>query len=424
MINANNPDLTSWVPVPENSDFPIQNIPFGIFSTSTKSKRVGVAIGDQVLDLFEIASAGLLNQVEKDPTVFNNPYLNPIINKGKAYTRTLRNLISEILEKSNPVLRDNNDLRTKSLIPMTDVTMHLQVKVGDYTDFYSSKDHATNVGKMFRDPENALLPNWLHIPVGYHGRSSSIITSGQDIKRPKGQVRPNAEKPPVLSACRLLDFELEMAFITHPGKPLGESITTEEAEDYIFGLCLFNDWSARDIQKWEYVPLGPFLGKNFASSISPWIVTLDALEPFRLDGPEQKPEVLDYLKYNGKKRFDINLEVYIKPDNNNPTLVTQSNFKHMYWNMSQQLAHHTVNGCNINGGDMMASGTISGSTPDSFGSMLELSWGGSKTVKLNDGSERKFISDGDTVTIKGWGTKDKVRIGFGEVSNRILPADI
>ena len=423
MINANNPNLTSWVPVPENSDFPIQNIPFGIFSTATKSKRAGIAIGDQVLDLFEIASSGLLSQVEKDPSVFNNPYLNPIINKGKAYTRALRDLISEILEKPNPVLRDNNDLRTKSLIPMTEVTMHLQVKVGDYTDFYSSKDHATNVGKMFRDPENALLPNWLHIPVGYHGRSSSIITSGQAIKRPKGQVRPNAEEPPVLSASRLLDFELEMAFITHSGKPLGESITTEEAEDYIFGLCLFNDWSARDIQKWEYVPLGPFLGKNFASSISPWIITLDALEPFRLDGPEQKPEVLDYLKYKGKKRFDINLEVYIQPDNNDPTLVTQSNFKHMYWNMSQQLAHHTINGCNINGGDMMASGTISGPTPDSFGSMLELSWGGSKTVKLNDGSERKFISDGDTVIIKGWGTNDKVRIGFGEVSNKILPAD-
>ncbi|RLD24440.1 MAG: fumarylacetoacetase, partial [Bacteroidetes bacterium] len=286
-----------------------------------------------------------------------------------------------------------------------------------------SKDHATNVGIMFRDPENALLPNWLHIPVGYHGRASSIITSGQAIKRPKGQVRPNAEEPPVLSACRLLDFELEMAFITHPGKPLGESITTDEAEDYIFGLCLFNDWSARDIQKWEYIPLGPFLGKNFASSISPWIVTLDALEPFRLDGPEQKPEVLDYLKYKGKKRFDINLEVYIQSDKDDPTLVSQSNFKNMYWNMSQQLAHHTINGCNIKGGDMMASGTISGPTPDSYGSMLELSWAGSKTIKLNDGSERKFILDGDTVSIKGWGAKDKVRIGFGEVSNKILPAD-
>ena len=423
MINANNPDLTSWVTVPENSDFPIQNIPFGIFSTSTKSKRAGIAIGDQVLDLFEIASAGLLNKVEKDSSVFNNQYLNPIINKGKAYSRALRNIISEILEKSNPVLRDNIDLRTRSLVPMADVTMHLQVEVGDYTDFYSSKDHATNVGMMFRDPENALLPNWLHIPVGYHGRASSIITSGQAIKRPKGQVRPNQEEPPVLSACRLLDFELEMAFITHPGKSLGESISTDEAEDFIFGLCLFNDWSARDIQKWEYVPLGPFLGKNFASSISPWIVTLDALEPFRLDGPKQNPEVLDYLKYKGKKRFDVNLEVYIQPDDNDPTLVSQSNFKHMYWNMSQQLAHHTINGCNIKGGDIMASGTFSGPTPDSYGSMLELSWAGSRTIKLNDGSERKFILDGDTVSIKGWSANEKVRIGFGEVSNKILPAD-
>lgn len=423
MINANNPELKSWIPVPENSDFPIQNIPFGIFSTSSKSKRAGIAIGDQVLDLFELASAGLLNQVEKDASVFNNPYLNPIINKGKDYSRALRNLISEILENSNPVLRDDDDLRSRSLIPMVDVKMHLQVKVGDYTDFYSSKDHATNVGKMFRDPENALLPNWLHIPVGYHGRASSIITSGKEIKRPKGQVKQNDSELPVLSACRLLDFELEMAFITHPGKSLGESITTDEAEDYIFGLCLFNDWSARDIQKWEYVPLGPFLGKNFASSISPWIVTLDALEPFRLDGPEQNPEVLDYLKYTGEKRFDVNLEVYIHSSVANPTRVSQSNFKHMYWNMSQQLAHHTINGCNIKGGDMMASGTISGPTPDSYGSMLELSWAGSKTIELDDGSERKFILDGDTVTIKGWSANDKVRIGFGQVSNKILPAD-
>jgi fumarylacetoacetase len=276
---------------------------------------------------------------------------------------------------------------------------------------------------MFRDPANALLPNWLYIPVGYHGRASSIIPSGTPIKRPVGQVRPDPEKPPVLSPTRLLDFELEMAFVTFPGKPLGERIDIDEAEDYIFGLCLFNDWSARDIQKWEYVPLGPFLGKSFASAISPWIVTLDALEPFRISGPEQNPEVLDYLKYTGKKRYDINLEVYLQPQDKNPTLISQSNFKHMYWNMSQQLAHHTVNGCNIKGGDMMGSGTISGPTPDSFGSMLELSWAGSKTVALDDGSERKFIQNGDTVMMKGWGEKDNVRIGFGEVSNKILPAD-
>jgi len=423
MIQANNPDLQSWVNTPNNCDFPIQNLPFGVFSAANGQKKVGVAIGDYVLDLYEIASAGLLDTIEKDASIFNNDYLNPVIEKGKAYTRALRNKLSEILEASNTVLKDNIELRNKSLLPMDKVSMHLPVKVGDYTDFYSSIDHATNVGKMFRDPANALLPNWLHIPVGYHGRASSIITSGVAIKRPVGQVRPNPEEPPVLSASRLLDFELEMAFVTYPGKPLGEKIAVDEAEDYIFGMCLFNDWSARDIQKWEYVPLGPFLGKSFASAISPWIVTLDALEPFRLSGPEQNPEVLDYLKYNGKKRFDINLEVYLQPQDKNPTLISQSNFKHMYWNMSQQLAHHTINGCNILGGDMMGSGTISGPTPDSFGSMLELSWAGSKSITLDDGSERKFIQDGDTVVMKGWSQNENVRIGFGEVSNKILPAD-
>jgi fumarylacetoacetase len=423
MIHANNPDLQSWVIIPDNCDFPIQNLPFGVFSTDNKVKRIGVAIGENVLDLYEIAAAGLLNEIENDASVFMHDYLNPIIEKGKSYTRALRNKLSEILEASNPVLKDNEELSEKALIPMSEVTMHLPVFVGDYTDFYSSIDHATNVGKMFRDPANALLPNWLYIPVGYHGRASSIIPSGTPIKRPVGQVRPDPEKPPVLAATRLLDFELEMAFVTYPGKPLGERIAIDEAEDYIFGVCLFNDWSARDIQKWEYVPLGPFLGKSFASAISPWIVTLDALEPFKLDGPEQNPEVLDYLKYTGKKRYDINLEVYLQPENKKPSLISQSNFKHMYWNMCQQLTHHTVNGCNIKGGDMMGSGTISGPTPDSFGSMLELSWAGSKTVNLDDGSERKFILDGDTVIMKGWGEKDGVRIGFGEVSNKILPAD-
>jgi fumarylacetoacetase len=423
MIQANNPSLQSWVTIPDNCDFPIQNLPFGVFSTDNAASRIGVAIGDDVLDLYEIALAGLLNEIENDASVFKHQYLNPIIEKGKGYSRALRNKLSEILEASNPVLRDNAELRKKALIPMSEVNMHLPINVGDYTDFYSSIDHATNVGKMFRDPANALLPNWLHIPVGYHGRASSIIPSGTPIKRPVGQVRPDPEKPPVLAPTRLLDFELEMAFVTFPGKPLGERILIDEAEDYIFGVCLFNDWSARDIQKWEYVPLGPFLGKSFASAISPWIVTLDALDPFRLDGPEQNPEALDYLKYKGKKRYDINLEVYLQPENKKPTLISQSNFKHMYWNMCQQLTHHTVNGCNIKGGDMMGSGTISGPTPDSYGSMLELSWAGSKTVVLDDGSERKFIQDGDTVIMKGWSKKDNVRIGFGEVSNKILPAD-
>ena len=299
--------------------------------------------------------------------------------------------------------------------------MHLPVQVGDYTDFYSSEDHARNVGKMFRDPENALLPNWKHMPVGYHGRASSIVVSGTPIRRPSGQTRPDDNAPPVFGPSRLLDFELEMAFVTHGGKPLGESISTAEADDFIFGLALFNDWSARDIQKWEYVPLGPFLGKNFGSSVSPWIVTLDALEGYRVPGPVQDPAVLPYLEYEGQSHYDVALEVEIIPENGQGLTVCRSNFKHMYWNMRQQLAHHTVNGCNVNAGDMMASGTISGPEKGSFGSMLEISWRGTQPVQMPDGSERKFILNGDTVRMTGFaGSDGRPRIGFGEVSSQIL----
>jgi fumarylacetoacetase len=298
----------------------------------------------------------------------------------------------------------------------------MPVQIGDYTDFYSSRQHAYNVGCMFRDPENALLPNWLHIPVGYHGRSSSIVLSGTDVFRPKGQQLPLDASAPVFGPCRLLDFELEMAFITGQGKPLGDVISINETEDYIFGMVIFNDWSARDIQKWEYVPLGPFLAKNFASSISAWVVTLDALEPFRCPGEKQEPGVLPYLKYEGNKNIDINLEVQIKSDSFNPHTVSKSNYKYMYWNMNQQLAHHSVNGCNINAGDMMASGTISGNDESAYGSMLELSWKGTKPLNMPDGSERKFINDGDTVIMKAHSKNKDVRIGFGEVVTKIIPA--
>ena len=300
--------------------------------------------------------------------------------------------------------------------------MHLPVKIGDYTDFYSSEQHAYNVGCMFRDPNNALLPNWKHIPVGYHGRSSSIVVSGTPVHRPKGQQKPDENNPPIYGPCKLFDFELEMGFITYQGKNLGESISTDEADDFIFGLCLFNDLSARDIQKWEYVPLGPFLAKNFASSMSAWIVTLDALEPFRIAGPKQEPKVLPYLEYNGNKHLDINLEVVLKTDNGIEKTISNSNFKFMYWNMNQQLAHHSVNGCNINCGDLLASGTISGPDEGSFGSMLEISWKGTKPVQLSDGTERKFINDNDTIIMKGHGQKNGVKVGFGEVSTKILPA--
>jgi fumarylacetoacetase len=275
---------------------------------------------------------------------------------------------------------------------------------------------------MFRDPANALLPNWLWIPVGYHGRASSVILSGQNIHRPKGQIKPVPTEDPIYAPSRQVDFELEMAFVTYDGKPLGDSISTAEAEDYIFGMCLFNDWSARDIQAWEYVPLGPFLAKNFASSISPWIVTLDALEPFAVETTKQDPKVLSYLEFEGKKSYDIHLQVAIEPESSEETVICNSNFKYMYWNMAQQLAHHTVNGCNVRCGDLMGSGTISGPTEDSYGSMLELAWKGTKPLKMNDGSERKFILDRDTVIMRGHSKTNGVRIGFGEVRAKILPA--
>ena len=417
MIEANNINLKSWVDVPSGHNFPIQNLPFGIFSTSDRSARPGVAIGDNVLDLRALSEAGFLEGLGFDKSDFSASTLNPIINKGKAATSALRNRVSELLRSDSAELRDSEHAST-CLVSMSDVDMHMPVEVGDYTDCYSSEDHARNVGKMFRDPDNALLPNWKHMPVAYHGRASSIVVSGTPVKRPHGQLKPADDQPPVYGSSRLLDFELEMAFITHPGKGLGESISTAEAEDYIFGMVIFNDWSARDIQKWEYVPLGPFLGKNFASSISPWVVTLDALDPYRVPGPVQDPKVLPYLEYEGDSHYDLDLEVEIVPPNGQGKIVCRSNFKHMYWNMRQQLAHHTVNGCNIRGGDMIASGTISGPETGSFGSMLEISWRGTKPVQMPDGSERKFIQDGDTVVMRA----SKGLIGFGEVAGELKPA--
>ncbi len=422
MIKANNPDLVSWVEVPKNSDFPIQNLPFGIFSVMNDSPRVGVAIGEKILDLKNLFELGYLGSTPFGLSDFDCNVLNNMMNHGKQAVRELRDRISELLDSNNGELRDNKEEQKQLLFNQSDATMYMPVQVGDYTDFYSSEQHAYNVGCMFRDPKNALLPNWKHIPVGYHGRSSSIVVSGTPLHRPKGQQKPNDDEPPVFGPCKLCDFELEMAFVTFPGKPLGDTISTEEADDYIFGMALFNDWSARDIQKWEYIPLGPFLAKNFGSNVSPWIVTLDALEPFRVPGPVQDPKVLPYLEYNGDKHIDINLQVAIQPENAEETVVSNSNYKYMYWNMNQQLAHHTINGCNINCGDMMASGTISGAEEGSYGSMLEITWKGTKPVTLADGSERKFIADNDTVIMRGHAEKNGVRVGFGEVTCKILPA--
>ncbi len=422
MIAANDPNIRSWVDIPENSDFPIQNLPFGVFKTAQLSPRVGVAIGDHIVDLKTLHVLGYMENLPFEQSDFHSASLNKIINRGKKATRELRNRISKLLRSDVPDLKNKEHHVNQVLIKMSDVQMLLPVEIGDYTDFYSSIEHARNVGMMFRDPENALMPNWKHLPVGYHGRSSSIDVSGVDFHRPKGQTMPAGATEPVFEPSRLLDFELEMAFITYPGKPLGQSISTEEAENYIFGMTLFNDWSARDIQKWEYVPLGPFLAKNFISTMSPWVVTLDALEPFKVQGPAQDPAVLPYLQYQGMKNYNIDLQVAIAPEGKQPTTICNSNFRYMYWNQSQQLAHHTINGCNVRGGDVMASGTISGKEPGSYGSMLELSWQGTKTIALADGDERKFLQDGDTVIVTGQASNGQTRIGFGEAKAKILPA--
>jgi fumarylacetoacetase len=423
MLKANNPQLRSWINVTKDSDFPIQNIPFGIFKTSNKSPRMATIIGDTVIDLQSMAEMGYFNDLDLIKSVFSQKYINEFMALGKAKTLSLRDRIAELFDAENPLIRDDEKAKEKILQDVNAVELLLPVQIGDYTDFYSSREHATNVGMMFRDPANALLPNWLHLPVGYHGRASSIVVSGTSLHRPKGQIRPNQEEPPIYSPSRQLDFELEVAFVVGKSTALGSSVSTEAAEDYIFGLALFNDWSARDIQSWEYVPLGPFLGKNFGSTLSPWIVTLEALEILRVPGPKQDPKVLPYLEYSGDKSFDLNLDVAIKTEKGDEKNVCRSNFKYMYWTMVQQLAHHTVNGCNLRVGDLCASGTISGPTPDSYGSMLEISWKGTKPVQMPDGSERKFINDGDTVIMRGWGERNGVRIGFGSCEGKVLPSN-
>lgn len=414
--------MKSFVNYPENSDFSIHNIPFGVAVFNKEYIACATRIGDIVVDLATLYDFGFLDNIEGlNDNVFEAYTLNEFIELGKPVTNAVRLRIQELLLEGSSLSRDEKTME-ECFFNLDEVKMLMPVHVPNYTDFYSSIEHATNVGKMFRDPANALLPNWKHLPVGYHGRASSIVISGTDVHRPKGQMKPADADKPIFGPSKQLDFELEMAFIVNRKTEMGESISTAEAEDSIFGMVIFNDWSARDIQSWEYVPLGPFLGKNFGSSISPWVVTLEALEPFRTASPKQEPDVLDYLKFDGDKNYDINLEVYIQPHKGTEVLVSQSNYKYMYWNMAQQLAHHTVNGCNVEVGDMYASGTISGSEQNSFGSMLELTWRGQNPLKMNDGQERKFIEDNDLVTMKGWAEKDGKRVGFGEVTGKILPA--
>lgn len=414
--------MNSWIEIKADSDFSLENIPFGIGMIPGSGKCICTRIGDTVVDLAAMARLGYFDHLGFKVSDFEKPALNEFIAKGKKTACKVRTLIQETFTRDLCSETEMSLIRQTALYAAHEIRMLMPLQVGDYTDFYSSIEHATNVGKMFRDPANALLPNWRHIPVGYHGRASSIVVSGAEIHRPQGQIKPVNSDLPVFSPTLQLDFELETAFIIGKENALGESISTTEAEDFIFGMVLFNDLSARDIQSWEYVPLGPFLSKNFASVISPWVVTLNALEPFRCSGPEQQPEVLPYLKFEGERNFDISLEVLIKPENSGEASVCKSNFKYMYWNMSQQLAHHTVNGCNMRIGDLCGSGTISGPEEGSYGSMLELTWKGTKPIILPDGSERKFINDNDNVILRGFCEKDGIRVGFGEAAVKILPA--
>ena len=421
-ITANNPNRKSWLKVDKNSDFPIQNIPFGVFLTKDDITTIGTRIGNFAIDLAALHQLGYFEGIPLTNDMFMQDTLNDFISDGRTTWRLVRNRIADIFDEKNPKLKEKMKHRNEVIFDINEVEMLLPVEIGDYTDFYSSKEHATNVGTMFRDPDNALLPNWLHIPVGYHGRSSSIIVSGTKIRRPKGQTLPAGADKPVFGPSKLVDFELEMGFITTDTNKLGKSISIDNAEDYIFGMVLLNDWSARDIQKWEYVPLGPFLSKSFASTISPWIVTMDALQPFRVNGPEQNPEPLPYLQQEGNNGYNINLQAAIKPKKQEETIVSNTNFKYMYWTMNQQLTHQTVNGCNVRSGDLYGSGTISGPTKDSYGSMLELTWKGNNPIKMSDGTERKFINDGDTVILRGYCKNEDVRIGFGECKGKIRKA--
>lgn len=424
MHPTNDPDLESFINVAPDSHFPIQNLPYGVCSPkSGGSAFICTAIGDYVLNLTELEQAGVFDGPELDgKRPFSELTLNTFISMGHKAWMEARSVISNLLDVNESSLRDNGALRDRVLTSMNDVEMLLPVRIGDYTDFYSSEQHAVNVGTMFRGAENALKPNWKHLPVGYHGRSSSVVVSGTELHRPWGQVIPKDREIPEFSPSRLLDFELEVGFLTGEGNVLGESIPVDEAQEHIFGLVLVNDWSARDIQKWEYRPLGPFLAKNWATSISPWIVTLDALESFRTSGPRQYPQPLPYLR-SDNGWYDIKLEVYLQGEQmKEARRISASNYKYLYWNMNQQLAHQTVTGCNIQPGDLYASGTISGPSEDSYGSMLELSWNGERPLKFPNGEERNFLQDGDTVTMTGYAQGDGYRIGFGEVTGKILPA--
>jgi len=408
-----------FLPIPVDHPFPIQNLPYGVFSGREQGPRVGVAIGDYVLDLSVLAEAGLLPSY----SVFAEPSLNALMSCGREAWNEVRATLQYLLDEETPTLRGNRRLRTRALIPVQEVTMHLPAAVGDYTDFYSSKQHATNVGSIFRDKNNPLLPNWLHLPVAYHGRASSLVVSGTPIRRPYGQIKFPEEPAPRFGPSGELDFELEVGYFIGKGNALGEPIPVRDAHQHLFGFVLVNDWSARDVQRWEYVPLGPFLAKNFGTSISPWVVPFAALQPFRVAGPKQDPAPLPYLSDSEDAAYDINLEVKLQTSAMAEAhTISRTNFKEMYWSISQQVAHHTLTGCNLRPGDLLASGTLSGSAKNSYGSLLELAWAGKEPLELPNGERRSFLEDGDTMILTGYAQGEGYRIGLGEVRGTVLPA--
>ncbi|MGF6312967.1 fumarylacetoacetase [Bradyrhizobium sp. i1.8.4] len=423
MPHPNDPKLRSFIDVAPTSDFPIQNLPYGVFSSKDGlAPRVGVAIGDYVLDLWELEQD---SRLDVGPLgVFSQPSLNAFMALGPKVWSATRARINELLRSDHPELRDNRELRARALVPMADVRLHMPFAVSGYTDFYSSKEHATNVGVMFRGTDNALQPNWLHMPIGYNGRASTVVVSGTKVRRPRGQLKPPTAEVPSFGACKRLDFELEMGVVVGQPSPMGEMLTEKQAEEMIFGFVILNDWSARDIQQWEYVPLGPFQAKAFATSISPWVVTREALEPFRMQGPAQQPEPLAYLKQTRPNNYDMQLDVALRAGAmNEARTICSTNFKYMYWSSVQQLAHHASSGCAMNVGDLLGSGTISGPEKHQRGSLLEISWNGTEPIELASGVMRSFLEDGDSLVMRGWCQGDGYRVGFGEVEGTIVAAE-
>jgi fumarylacetoacetase len=414
--------LKSFIDIAPESHFSLENLPFGVFKPRDAKMRIGVALGDYVVDLAVLQEAGHFSDLQ-DRQLFARDSLNDFLALGRPAWKKVRETLQKLLSVDTPTLRDNMQLRERVFQRQSEIEMQLPVRIGNYTDFYSSYHHAHNVGTMLRGPENALMPNWKWLPVAYHGRASSVMVSGTEVRRPKGQVKPPDAPTPVYGPTKSLDYELEMAFLIGPGNSLGQPVPIDQAAEHIFGFVLMNDWSARDIQAWEYQPLGPFLAKNFCTSISPWVVTLEALEPFRKPLPKQDPEPLPYLRAKNDFIFDIKLEAKLRTaKSKSPHTITRTNFQNLYWSVSQQLAHHAVGGCNLQPGDLLASGTISGATEESRGCMLELTWRGANPLKLPGGEERKWLEDGDELSIIGWCQGDGYRVGFGEVRGRVLPA--